>query len=198
MTKPQKKPFGKRDLIEYGVLIGIAILLYATGLHTEVIGRLQSVILWTGIFQPDVSGARTDGKPAGALYFVTEDGTPGALQDYSGRTVFINFWATWCPPCIAEMPSINRLYNRLRHDDRIVFLMVSLDDEFETARAFRDSRGFGFPVVHFRGRSPGDFENALIPTTYVVSPDGRLLLEKSGMAKYDTKTFEAFLKQQVP
>src|SRR5690606_34637312 len=51
------------------------------------------------------------------------------LSDQKGKVVFINFWATWCPPCIAEMPTINKLYSNFRDNENVMFMMVDVDND---------------------------------------------------------------------
>lgn len=193
----RKKKTGKstrRNLIEWGVLISIAAILYLTGLHTEVIGTLQRGILATGLIKPSIPEETSDHPPASMeYYFADQDGTVRNLNAYDGDVIFLNVWASWCPPCIAEMPSIQNLYNDLQGTDGITFLLVSLDEDFERAKAFMEKRDFDMPVYHFRSKAPGTYDSSLIPTTYVISPDKRLVLEKRGFAKYDTDEFKAFL-----
>ncbi len=186
----------KKSLIQWTVLIAGAAILYLTGLHTEVIGTMQRGLLATGIIQPDIPDLEGDFPEAGRdLFFMDEEGSVQSLHDYEGEVIFINIWATWCPPCIAEMPSIQGLYNRFDQEDNVAFLLISVDEKFDTAREFMENRNLEMPVYHYRNRAPGIFESTVIPTTYVVSPDGLLLMEKRGFAKYDTDAFESFLKE---
>lgn len=189
-----KKSSLKRNLIEWGVLIGAVLFLYLMGWHTQVIGTMQRGLLATGLIKPSVPELTADFPPASPdFFFADREGTVRSLGEYRGEVIFMNVWATWCPPCIAEMPSIQSLYNSIGGTENIRFLIVSVDDDFSRAEEFMERRNFNLPIYHFRSRAPGAYESSAIPTTYVISPDGRLALEKRGLAKYDTPEFEQFL-----
>lgn len=190
--KPKKKL--KREFIEWGLIIGIGAVLYLTGLHTEVIGGLQRVLLATGIFQPDTELVESEFKKAQLNFPVyTSEGDRISLDDFEGKTIFMNVWATWCPPCIAEMPNIQGLYEQLEDDPDIVFVMLSLDEDHEKARAFMKRKEFTMPIYFPAGRMPGVYSSTVVPTTYVISPEGYIVSEKRGMAKYNTEGFRDFL-----
>ncbi len=76
---------------------------------------------------------------------VDSNNMPINLAQFRGKIVFINNWASWCPPCVAEMPSIQKLKNTLKGED-IVFIMVSYDDQPEKAMRFIQKKNFDFEV----------------------------------------------------
>lgn len=195
-TPGEKKKSRRRSLIEWGAILSVIGLLYITGLHTEVIGTLQRGLLATGLITPDVPELTEAFPEAGdGFYFADRDGTVRSIGQYEGSVLFVNIWATWCPPCIAEMPSIKALYDDLSDHDDITFLLVSMDEEFERAEQFMNRRNMNdLPIYHFRSREPGILESSMIPTTYVITKDGRIAMEKQGLAKYDTPEFKTFLK----
>jgi thiol-disulfide isomerase/thioredoxin len=196
-----------------GWLIMVAIfgVLYATGLHTQVIGHAQRLILATGLMKPEVpvSTATKNEEPGNAGpqknslsafpqadYNFTLKGLGGetiTLASLKGKVIFMNFWATWCPPCIAEMPDIQKLYEKVK-SDKIAFVMVSLDEDPAKAARFVQRMDFTFPVYSPDGYTPPVFGSGnVIPTTYVISPDGFIVARQEGMAQYDTKEFRDFL-----
>lgn len=182
----------KKELLQWSIIFVIGAGLYATGYHTEVIGKLQSVLLYTGIFQPDteesiIHGSRADYN----MPLLTITGERTSLSDFEGKTIFINFWATWCPPCIAEMPNIQRLYNEVENED-IVFVMASLDGDPQKAWDFVERKGFTFPVYSVIAK-PRIYDASIVPSTYVISPQGNIVMKHQGMAKYDTDSFKEFL-----
>lgn len=197
MSEYQEKKKGgrlKREVVEIAVFLSIAGFLYAMGWHTEVIGTLQRGILATGIFRPDVSVEETDFiKAEFNMPLITLDGNRTNLREFEGKTIFLNFWATWCPPCIAEMPNIQKLYTDFQDAEDIVFVMLSLDEDPEKARAFMERKEFTMPVYFLAGRQPGVYNSTVVPTTYVISPDGYIVTEKRGMANYNTTSFREFL-----
>lgn len=197
-TKPgtKKEKGWKRSLIEWGAFILIAVTLYATGYHTHVIGFAQRGLLATGLITPSYEINEGEMRDAGTeFYFADESFRTQSIRQYQGKVVFLNIWASWCPPCIAEMPSIASLYDQLKNDDDVVFLLVSMDENFDDAKQFMTSRDFNMPIYHYRGRDRETFPSDLIPTTYVITPDGRIAMEKKGMAKYNSPEFVEFLEK---
>lgn len=180
----------RRELIEWAVLVTIGTLLYVTGLHTEVIGQIQRAVLATGIMQPEIE--ENAPKADYNLSLQALDGEYVSLADYKGKTIFINFWATWCPPCVAEMPDIESLYQKVGNE--VAFVMISLDKEPYKAKNFIDKKGFEMPVYFLASNLPKIYNPSSIPTTYVISPAGEIVVTRHGMAKYDTKDFIAFLR----
>lgn len=193
--KKNKKRTVKREIIEWAIFLGILGSLFGTGLHTPVFGFFQGLILKTGIMQPSIEAEE---KKAASYNFVLvdEQGERKPFEDYKNKVVFINFWATWCPPCIAEMPDINDLYEEVNSED-IRFVLISLDNDFQKAKNFIEKKGFDFPIYQLGSALPQVYESQAIPTTFVVSPGGEIVVRKSGMAKYNTKKFKKFLSDLV-
>jgi thiol-disulfide isomerase/thioredoxin len=189
----KKKRKIKKEFIEWGVILAIGAFLYLTGLHTEVIGTVQGLVLKTGLIKPNISKEEPISKFDYNFRLVDIDGKLLEGQTLKGKTVFINLWATWCPPCIAEMPDINKLYNEMASDD-IVFLMISLDDEFNKAKKFLEKKEYDFNIYQFASTPPSELYSKIIPTTFVLSPGGEIVVRKEGMAKYSSKSFREFLK----
>lgn len=193
-SKPKsKKSSLRKKLIQWSIIFVIGAGLYATGYHTEVIGKMQSVLLYTGIFQPDTNESVMHGAQADYnMPLLTIEGERILLSEFEGKTIFMNLWATWCPPCIAEMPNIQRLYDDLDNED-IVFVMASLDQDPQKTWVFIERKGFTFPVYSVIAK-PRVYDSSVVPTTYVISPQGNIVMEHQGMAKYDTDSFKEFLK----
>ena len=188
----KKKKSIKREIIEWAIFLGIIGFLFGTGLHTPVFGFIQGLILKTGIIQPSIDHEETVAADYNFI-LVDRDGKRKQFKEYEGKVVFVNFWATWCPPCVAEMPDIHDLYGELSAQD-IEFVLISLDDDFEKAKKFVDRKEFGFPIYQLASPLPSVYESKAIPTTYVISPQGEIVVSKSGMAKYNTKKFKKFLQ----
>jgi thiol-disulfide isomerase/thioredoxin len=122
------------------------------------------------------------------------NGQPVQFADLKGKVVFINNWASWCPPCIAEMPSIQQLKNKLKGEN-IVFVMVSFDEDRDKATAFMKKKGYDFEVYY-----PGNkysFLTESIPTTFILDKTGRLISEHTGMADYSEDEVVTNLKELI-
>ena len=191
--KDKKGKSRKRDLVEIGVILCIFAVLYFTGLHTDVAGFMQQALLKTGIHNADGSDMSDNyGKTDYNMTFHDAGGKEVKLAHYKNKVVFLNFWATWCPPCIAEMPDIQDLYADMEQKG-IVFVMVSMDENPEKAKSFLKKKGFQFPVYFPASQIPQEFSSNSIPTTFVIDPQGNIRFKKMGMANYDTQDFRNFL-----
>ncbi len=181
----------KKELIEWIVLLSIFGIVYWGGWHTEIIGRIQQVVLSTGVIQPGV----VEKERQGSYDFWLEDIEGNRIQfsAFEDEVVFLNFWATWCPPCVAEMPDIHNLYENQKDD--VKFVMISMDREEAKAKAYIERKEFQFPVYFLRSNLPKTYDTHSIPTTYVLSRDGLIKVENHGMAKYNTNSFNDLLNE---
>lgn len=192
----KKKRTWKREVLDWIVILGIGLFVYAMGWHTEILGRLQQGILWTGIIQADTDIESADRQMVDYnMPLVSLEGESTNLSEFKGQVIFMNYWATWCPPCIAEMPNIQSLYEEYKDKPGLAFVMVSLDENPQKAKEFLQKRGFTFDAYRLAGRRPEVFQSSIIPTTYVIARDGRLASKKRGMANYNTDAFKNFLDQ---
>ena len=98
-----------------------------------------------------------------------------SLADYRGQYVLVNFWASWCPPCIGEMPML-QAYHLAHQDDGFSLLAVNLGEDPATVRRFMESQNFRFPVaLDMQGRVSDAFGADSLPTSYLIGPDGKLI-----------------------
>ena len=205
--KSSTKRTWHRELSEWGIIIAVGLILYIGGWHTEVIGFAQRILLSTHIIQPKITAAEIQNYDDLAgnfeladfnFYLSDELGAPVSLADFKGKTIFMNYWATWCPPCIAEMPNIQALYEDMARTtetkEQIVFMMVSLDEDPKKALAFIERKGYSMPVYFPRFRKPPIYDTSVVPTTYVINSDGYIVMKKRGMAQYNTQRFKDFLR----
>ncbi|GAB3199636.1 thiol-disulfide isomerase/thioredoxin [Pontibacter aydingkolensis] len=204
-----KKRFSIKDIPGWAVMLAIFGVLYLTGLHTEAIGQVQRLLLATGVKNADVPETTTDlsttseptaytGTRAGAGFKMqTLDGKQVNFENLKGKVVFMNIWATWCPPCVAEMPNIQKLYEKVG-SDKIAFVMLSVDEGgVEKVKKFIDKKGFTFPVYMPAGPMPQEFYSNAIPTTFIISPEGEIVAKQEGMADYDNQEVRDFLQGMV-
>lgn len=183
----------KKQLIEWGIIIIVFGGLYITGYLKDAAALLQRGILETRIFQPDTE--LDDNINADYNFLLTDEkGQRVSFTAFEDQVVFLNFWATWCPPCIAEMPDIHSLFQEMKADE-ISFVMVSLDDDFAKALEFKKRKGYEFPIYHLTSRRPPVFQRDAIPSTFVIDPQGKIKAEHAGMAKYNTDSFKEFLRK---
>lgn len=190
-----KKVKMKKEIKEWAIIGGIILALYLTGLHTEVAALAQRMVLATGIISPDTEIPEAEQKKIDYdLQLQNIDGSQVHLSEYKDKVLFINIWATWCAPCIAEMPGIQALYDDIDSEE-IVFIMLSMDDELEKAKKFIKRKSFTFPTYLPASRVPEVFRAPSIPTTFVVNKEGKIVSKKVGMADYDSKSFKNYLEK---
>ena len=179
----------KREVIEWAAFLLIGVSLYITDYHTEVIGILQRIILNTGIVEP----IQNEDTILADYNLLLEDleGNTQTLLDWKGKPIFLNFWATWCPPCIAEMPDINKLYQLVNKE--VHFAIISVDEDREKAKKFAKRKDFDFPIYFIKSRLPQVYKSTIIPTTYVIDTQGHIVITQRGMAKYSSHDFINYL-----
>ncbi|MEJ8756831.1 TlpA disulfide reductase family protein [Pontibacter sp. H259] len=207
-----KKKISIKDIPGWAVVLGIFGILYFTGLHTEVIGQVQRILLATGIKNayvpeslqnPDATAvvdaaALANTNMAGSGFKMVDlQGKQVDFESLKGKVVFLNIWATWCPPCIAEIPNIQQLYDKVG-SDKIAFVMLSVDEGgLEKVKKFIDKKNYTFPVYLPASGLPQEFYSNAIPTTFIISPEGKIVAKQEGMADYDTPEVVAFLQNMV-
>jgi thiol-disulfide isomerase/thioredoxin len=125
-------------------------------------------------------------KPAAPTFDLKDQSNrPQRLADYRGKPVILNFWATWCPPCREEMPSMQRAHQALAKDD-IAVVAINVGDDATAIDEFLAEIPVDFPL-------PMDTESLVaqsyplkgLPTTYVIDPEGRLVYSAVGSREWD-------------
>ncbi len=106
------------------------------------------------------------------------------FEETKGKVVLVNFWATWCPPCIAEMPSLQKLYSD--YNNRVEFVFIS-DEPFETIHSFLEKNNFAFKV--YKEAPKSDFFNVKsIPRTFLIDKQGKIVIDKTGAANWNSES----------
>jgi len=178
-------------------------LVLTTDLRLPVISTLQRGLLATGLWQPALpvrpalataqpANYRLSGVPSVPLY--TLGGQPANLRRFQGKVVLVNMWASWCPPCLAEMPGLQALYQKV-DTTKIAFVCISLDANPNRARALLKRKGYSLPVFFPAAPLPAPFASSSIPYTVILAPDGQVAASHAGMADYDTPEFRAALER---
>jgi thiol-disulfide isomerase/thioredoxin len=130
------------------------------------------------------------------LSLTTLDGTPVSFSQFKGRTIFLNFWATWCGPCRVELPSIQRLYDKTKNRKDFAILVVSWEKP-ENIQWFIEKEKHTFPAYVLTKNSPSCYSSGGgIPFSLIISPDGNILKKHLGAAEWDQEPlFQSFLSQ---
>lgn len=124
------------------------------------------------------------------------NGTEVMLSDYRGKWVFLNFWATWCQPCVWEMPAMEKLYQKFKNRN-FTMLAVSIDQgDPQKVRKFATKYKLTFEIFHNpRGDVAAAFDVTGLPTTYLINPIGQMTLLASGARDWtDEKVIDYLTK----
>ena len=144
------------------LMLATAVILIVGGLGTLIWMSLQPDEKPTTVFAEQAKAQQ--GELATNFALDTLNGDPTALADYEGNVIVMNFWATWCPPCRAEMPGLNRFYETHR-DEGLVILAINAEESAETIRPFIDANEFTFPVLlDIQGEVAQQYNTHSIPT----------------------------------
>ncbi len=142
-------------------------------------------------------------KPMAPIDFELQDlsGWSVKLSSLKGKVVFLNFWATWCGPCRKEMPSMQRMYDKLKSEG-LEILAVDLQEDKAQVRSFARELGLRFPILLDSTGAVGAQYNArAIPTTYLLDRKGFIVARMVGAREWDTpdmlETLRLLLKQGV-
>lgn len=189
-----EKPLWRRALGWLPVAL-VLLVLAVPGLRTGLMQGLMKL----GFFRADVPSA-LPAEPltpvaADEVAFLTADGQRLPLSSLKGRVVFLNFWATWCPPCIAEMPSIQKLYTSLKGNDKVVFLLVDVDGDFRKSQRFMERKKLSLPLYAPAGPLPESLLGQSIPTTVFLDKKGKIVFRHEGGADYSQPDVAAFLEK---
>lgn len=177
--------------------------------------KLNTIILMIGLGMVTLTACKNEGKqdaadstapaatdtvaaaPAVAMLpafkMSDEQGKPVTLESLKGKKVVVNIWASWCPPCRAEMPSIQNLYKKT-DKEKVAFVLLSVDDQMEDAAAFKKKQGLNMPVFFPAENLPLLFNVQAIPSTFIFNEKGELIKKMEGMDDYDTQEYVDLLK----
>ncbi|GEJ43548.1 TlpA disulfide reductase family protein [Chryseobacterium sp. ON_d1] len=183
----------------------LTVLFIVIFVNKDAKAWLMRQVASTGILNSTISASKetqeisTKASYAGFI-LKNEDGPiidPSALQN---KVIFINFWASWCPPCRAEFPSVQKLYDRYKNNPDMIFLTVNLDDNVASGKSYLKEKGFTVPFIVPAGNIPGVLYSGSLPTTVVLDKKGEIRLHHKGLADYSKDSFyrqiEELLKEK--
>lgn len=180
------------------IFITLFLLLRYTGILAGISYLTGNVIMRTGVM--DASPKEVAVSKKFNYNFSIKDLAGNAVHadQFKGKTVFLNIWATWCGPCRLEMPSIQKLYQQV-DTEKIIFIMLSVDrpQDLNKVKNYIVEKEFTFPVYTPADYLPNQLQVKTIPTTFIISPDGKIVSNETGATNFDTPEFKAFLEALV-
>lgn len=133
-------------------------------------------------------------KAAPAFTLNDPQGKPIAIQDQRGKVTLINFWATWCPPCIHEMPLMDQLFLSMQGRPFALWAL-NVQEEQQHVATFLQSRNFHFPVLlDLEGRAVGRYRVKGLPSTYLIDCAGNLIGGVTGVLKWTDSAMQTLLE----
>jgi peroxiredoxin len=134
-------------------------------------------------------------SPAPGFELEDLDGKIWTLESLKGTVVVINFWATWCPPCRLEMPSLSVLYEKTRDDKNITVLTILFQDTPDAARAYFADNNFNMPVLLDLNKDVADrFALISVPETFIIDKKGILKKHFIGPVEFDSDETMEYLQ----
>jgi thiol-disulfide isomerase/thioredoxin len=185
-----------------GVAVGMAIAIILVMIGVGVAGYVlikampdqeQVAAFLTEPDYPPAEAPATLGRIDIAGQLLTLDGESVAPDAFRDKVVFLNSWATWCQPCRAEMPGIEKLAGAMASEP-VAVVLVS-DEEPERVREYVSSRGLGLPVYVWASGVPDLFASRTIPATFVLDPAGNVVFKHIGAARWDGPASQEFLRR---
>jgi thiol-disulfide isomerase/thioredoxin len=124
------------------------------------------------------------------------DGKTVNMADYKGKVIFLNFWATWCMPCVAELPSIEKLHSQFKDD--VAFLLIS-NESSEKVKNYHTKKEYTVPfhIQDSESVIPQQYYHQGIPTTFIINKNGKIVKASSGAEDWDDDEFIEVLKGMI-
>lgn len=170
----------------------LLVLLFSVNAKSWLLRQIIS----TGVINTEIKKSETKALPQHTNFFYTDAiGKSNSTESLKGKVIFINFWASWCPPCRAEMPSLEELYLKLKDDPNIIFIFINEDDDKQKGIDYFEKNQFTLPFYTQPGIIPPEIFNGTLPTTVVINKEGQIVLKHEGIAGYNTETFIKQLRE---
>lgn len=181
-----KKPNFKISDILFVVFIAL-LLIPQTRTPIQVALNKLKVLVWS----PRAEAVEDREKVEAFTYVVRDlNGVSKNLGIAQGKVTFLSYWATWCPPCIAELPGIQALYTDYK--DTINFILLTQEDVVRV-NGFMDKKGYDLPVYIPQMPPPEVLQENSIPTNYVIDAQGNILIKETGAADWNSTKVRAML-----
>ncbi len=171
----------------FSIVMGMILLIMLVSPDTKSFVLRQ--LIATGFFNASIKSTDSATTAHVDFNFSDEKGNIQHTSSLRGKVVFINFWASWCPPCRAEFPSIEALYSKFKDHPDIFFLMISEDNDISAAHEYLKKEKFSVPFYKTNSNVPGIIYTGTLPTTIVLDKNGKIRFRHEGFANYGAEKF---------
>lgn len=181
----------------FSTLMGIAVVIMFASQDAKSFVLRQ--LMHTGLFNASIDKADSDTSNLPAVDFAFEDGNRDVWNTTAlrGKVVFINFWASWCPPCRAEFPSIEALYSHYKDNPNIFFLMINEDNDLAAAQRYLEKENYTVSFYKAKGDIPDEIYSGILPTTIVLDKKGKIRLHHTGFSNYGSEKFMMQIEELI-
>jgi len=181
----------RKNIVNIIFVIALLVIVFVPDAKAFFIKGLMEI----GFYSPSVDKPKENIATLDGIQFKDAKGKLVDLGNLRGKVIFLNFWATWCPPCRAEMPSINKLYTQFKADEDIVFIFADADGDLSKSNKFMSSRKYEMPVYKVESAIPEQIFAGSLPTTVIFDKQGRLSFRHEGVANYADQKIIDFLNK---
>jgi len=181
-----------KNVAYYLIMALMLVLLISPQVKVLIISAMMKI----GFMRPpteNIVNLRLQNIPGPSLLLRSADGRLINTAQLNGKVLLINFWANWCPPCRAEMPSINELYLHYKNNPEVEVLPVDVDGDFKKSIGFMKVNGYQLPVYQVVGNMPEGLMSNSIPTTVIFDKKGTIVARHEGAADYTDKAFYRYI-----
>jgi peroxiredoxin len=166
---------------------------------TIAVGSVMALVFGTALavkIRPQIDLIRVGSRAPAFRATDVATGRPVTLEQYRGRVVLLNLWATWCQPCRVEMPSLERLWRRLGNDGFRV-AAVSIDDDADSVvAAYARQLGLSFAILHDPSAAIKQAYQATgVPESWIINRDGVIIKKVIGASEWDGPVNEALIRR---
>ncbi|SNR60222.1 Thiol-disulfide isomerase or thioredoxin [Maribacter sedimenticola] len=185
----KKRKFKISDIL-FGVFI-VLLLIPQTRTPIQVAVNKVKVAIWS----PSIEDQEDQQKIAAFDYAVTD--MQGATQHIAigqGKVVFLSYWATWCPPCIAELPGIQALYTD--YGDKVMFVLLTQEEPAKVLN-FVARKQYHLPIYFPQMQAPEVLNENSLPTNYVIDAQGKIIVKETGAADWNSTKIRSLLDELI-
>jgi thiol-disulfide isomerase/thioredoxin len=176
----------------------VALMLFSPSAKAWVLQQVMRTGLFNATIPENASQIKNESATVSEknsqledFQFIDINGRIQNTEDHRGKVLFINFWASWCPPCRAEFPSIQALYTKFKDHPDVLFLLINEDADRQKGIDYLIESKYDIPFYQARSTISQDIYAGSLPTTVVVDKQGVIRMRHVGFARYDGKAFLA-------
>ncbi len=190
----QKSMFSK---ISDFIFIGFIVAMLIPQSRLEIGGffnRIKAKVITPDVIETETAQVLTEEDYQWQL--TDTKGITHNFAESKGKVIFVNMWATWCPPCVGEMPEIQSLYDKFKDNSQVAFYLVS-NETSGKINEFVQKRGYSFPVYSMQSAPTQKFDYQSIPTTFIVGRDGKIVVHEVGAANWGGDTTVKIIEELI-